>query len=1292
MTELTPQVTSELSPWLFYIATAAALLVLILLLRLIWRARKVTAVIFSRIFQVLRFKRHPATIFTGLKALLSDLDTQNDGRYNVPWSIVIGENGSGRSTLVSALANNDKAHPLLALIGRSGHKEAWQILEKGVFVDGQYAGDRKQTLKAVIEDLNTLRSERPIDSIVLTISAHSLINKSKDELHELATHLHSCLWLLQKQLEFVLPIYVVVTHTDSVSGFDTFWAQFPDHQHQMMGWSSPYALEAQFSVEWIHQGFESITRELYRLQASALSSDGDQLNWSEDTSREFVLFPERLKKLKDNLSLLLSEVFDESVYSHGGSVRGFYFTGFSKRMNEPAGLRGVVNEKIFKDINLAKPLRQRFWSRSGRLRRFQRISIWILSALFLSLGLSYLDLRVQIDNQSQAISVLDNIIKQAKRNQQADSETLLKSYEGLERPYCLSEREFFLLLKPMSKIHNSITYANIPYSWFQSEEMQRSIAFISNEAFNKLVFPSFQCWLEKKANHLAADIVTTDDTSVVSAKNDLLQYFDELQFFKSNYDAYNRIRQESLEGKEKTVLSDFYKLAYYIYQTPIPDNLLNKNSTLVSALVAVGYDKEVDLDSSFQTAIAEGIKKRSDHWYELTNTMITQGQLVFNEISTDERIKSGLSHRLDDWLAAFEPEWLGATELNNPCYEVYHPKQLLLQNLREEDKGRGIFETVSNVLASVSVEQCYQYFTHKISQLSVSPIGPLTMQNNGIVQWSEPFQQQLVDIKVLLNEEFSQSSELPIGQCPVVASVATAPIVQSLRYVKEYQVFSEEYLADNTSDSLPEKLGRQLIEQAIRQQMLKALTRPEAAHTMLESVRTLSRDYTQAINELVALVTLYNQLGFNAESTPWFKCVNSTAIAQLNELKHLYLQSTMYLPSLSSDTEGLIYQDTGDKAQVNDFLDGQQITAQRFIDWARPYYEWFESAASNSEFASYSSRYFWRNSINDYDSYTLADNSSSQLARLREFFTNDIKGLSYTNCTQQLETPVALGNDVFSDRRKHIYQDSYAQCESHAGQALLAKYKPIAQAFNQYLAGSFPFSNIGAADLKPEFWLNFSEQYMDDITQLKSDLTHFNEGRWGQVQQFIDHLYRAGTSLNALYVSKKVSPVQLEVEFRQQPLQSRGSDQIVQWQLQTPNASIRFPNGGDQLVWNSGEALSVSLEWAALSQFEPSRDASQIDMSIEQHAAIFTAQGDWALLRMAANHVDRQDTVASRLHWVFDVPVLPKANKQQAVNDLSPYQAQARMSVSLSVKDAQGKGWTPWSLAPIFPQQAPTLW
>jgi type VI secretion system protein ImpL len=263
--------------------------------------------------------------------------TRRDYRYRLPWFLLVGEERSGKTTLLTESGMNlPLGRPADQLHGvRQGLN--WFFFDRAVVLDvaGEFVlrsncetsqGRAWATLSRLLQKH---RPERPVDGVVLTIpcadllAGRGLAPDQRARVEQKAVCLYRKLWQAQKQLGMSFPVYVVVTKCDEVPGFQSFCRELPARtRDEMFGWSAPYTLETAYRPEWVGEAFQSVYRYLFQAQVELLAERGEV-----DDRDGIFLLPSEMQQLRAPLQLYLDQIFKESSFHDSFFFRGLYFTG-----------------------------------------------------------------------------------------------------------------------------------------------------------------------------------------------------------------------------------------------------------------------------------------------------------------------------------------------------------------------------------------------------------------------------------------------------------------------------------------------------------------------------------------------------------------------------------------------------------------------------------------------------------------------------------------------------------------------------------------------------------------------------------------------------------------------------------------------------------------------------------------------------------------------------------------------------------------------------------------------------
>ncbi|MBM3632699.1 MAG: hypothetical protein FJX03_03195 [Alphaproteobacteria bacterium] len=279
-------------------------------------------------------------------------------KYQLPWYLLIGASNSGKSTLMeSSGLNLPVGMPDFGIKDR--HPACrWWFYNRAVVLDvhGSLVIEEKKTAadehgwRTILNLLGRYRAKRPLDGIILTISASELYGRhqlSPENINARAKFLSHKLTAAQHLLGLRLPVYVIVTKCDFLPGFQSFCHELPiAQQHNMLGWSVPYALHSAYSPHWLDDAFTSVAEELASIQLEMFAHGVE-----EEHGDGILVLSNEFFSLKHGLKLYLDHLFKSSAYEESLMLRGIYFCGDSGQI--PSGVlmtEDLENENVENEL------------------------------------------------------------------------------------------------------------------------------------------------------------------------------------------------------------------------------------------------------------------------------------------------------------------------------------------------------------------------------------------------------------------------------------------------------------------------------------------------------------------------------------------------------------------------------------------------------------------------------------------------------------------------------------------------------------------------------------------------------------------------------------------------------------------------------------------------------------------------------------------------------------------------------------------------------------------------------
>ncbi len=259
---------------------------------------------------------------------------KGDFLYDLPWYIIIGPPGSGKTT---ALVNSGLKFPLsgpggpAAVAGVGGTRYCdWWFTEDAVMVDtaGRYttqdsdAATDKQSWFAFLDLLKKSRPRQPINGVIVAISLHDVLSLSETELAAHAKAIRSRLLELHDRLKIDFPVYALFTKGDLVAGFNEYFGNLGENaRRQVLGATFQTNDKTKNLVSVVPDEFDALIERLNREMPDRLQDEP-----APSTRVSLYGFPAQMSALKRPLHAFLNSVFEPTRYHANAILRGFYFT------------------------------------------------------------------------------------------------------------------------------------------------------------------------------------------------------------------------------------------------------------------------------------------------------------------------------------------------------------------------------------------------------------------------------------------------------------------------------------------------------------------------------------------------------------------------------------------------------------------------------------------------------------------------------------------------------------------------------------------------------------------------------------------------------------------------------------------------------------------------------------------------------------------------------------------------------------------------------------------------------
>jgi len=1195
-------------------------------------------------------------------------------RYTLPWIVMMGTSGSGKSALLDSLAldkpigkpsfSTDETQPSLLNWWFYNHGIVLDLNGKLVVDSSQMTSDESQW-KLFLNLLANYRPKRALDGVVLTIPASELIGAtalSHNAIMERAEYLYGKLWLMQRITGIRIPIYIVVTKCDLVPGFESFCKSLPTHnKRDVFGWSNDHAIESAYDPEWVEEAFSSINQSLYRTQqeiyADATIIDG----------RDGVfLFPLTLNQLKGRLKTYLNHIFKISGYHEAFFLRGLYFVGDSHFTPSQEGKEEKIaslsakqsvkvdskniyfgddlfESKIFREIGLARPISKLLLGNTTAIR-FIKIGVAI-AVILGTVALLHSNERLQTAklNLVQALNQIS--ISLEKPQEQLESDGIQKS---------VFDNQAETLLKTMTQISvNNLRSIYIPPSWVSS--IDSKIKFIMGIAYNRIILSSIFKQLNYKASQLVSIGIPIPVTDPVGDGIDPLRttefyklrnYVFYLTDLEKNADKFNGLGQT-------TSLHDIADILKYLFNYDVPTGFYENTSYYINALTHKNinlfvFEPYVDnatiklrmLFDDFQSAIFEPTQIIPGLGQLITNTNQFSG--ARNYSAYDANLLRGIYTSLQrtiDSINNSELQWL-----NIDSFSPGVQYNLVAQQMANSNFFTSI--TLGELISDINKN--FISFRQKLGGYT-SPLvdgGTIFAVEGGlaIARPSDGATSLLNNLTTFYAQSFMAEAQpksiitaIPIG---TFLLWDTLRLQQASSLINDYNDFVNAKLLSFPKLVQPifQKIGRE----SLTVNLVNYVTDAEIFSTATTAASALSPE-----DALMSQVQNYRASAAYLEQILFALSANNANVA-FSTLKSLLVSQT-YAPLETLD--GILSEDspyaikdgsfdwwTGENmaaleafgvnnlTDLNNYLELQRDRINYLArEFAEPLVNFLSQINKQGMPGNLPLVTKWAGIINELLGYAQKAPGNG-LTSLESYILGPLNEVTLATCDKYASSVsmISVEDTFFMSILINIQEKLYERCAELSGDVSFKSYTDLAAFFNANLAGRFPFTekaDTTCPDANPQDIRSYYEMLDAQSANIRTTLTKSkNLGPAGQdALAFIDQMDKVRIFFGGYLVPNSTLPTPafaFEVTFRTNQEREVRANEILNWYLTSKNTTIDMRSKSFDGLWTLGDPMKVRFRWAMNSPLQPLPPVKSGSFQVEGKSATFSYDGAWALLRL----------------------------------------------------------------------------
>lgn len=1054
------------------------------------------------------------------------MDVLRGRRYKMPWYAMVGASGSGKTALIDSI---DIGLERIDGGPSAAGEEGWWLFDGGVVVDVPGSVFLSDTgpgsdlpWRRFLHRLRRARTRRPLNGIILTLSSEDLIGLSaldREGLLERGRDLHTRLRNAQQITGLRLPIYVVVSKCDKISGFTSYWASLPGRRHsEMFGWSNPNSVDAAYRSEWISEAFSGMVVDLFRGQVAATH----ELAVGDLRGPGMVMFPTAFSALESPLQAVLSMIFQPTAYHEAFFLRGLWFTGalpppvelarnseaqrtanpgadvvptvssLAHVRPEPILMRQLLRQKIFPERAVARPLSRSWRTDTVSVRRAKVATV--AGGLVLCGGLAWSAVELRHDLKSLELAlgaVRADMDRDAPRMNGAATASTADTVEGIEtvsqrtlaaRPLQqevdgqLKLNAARALLDALASIRtNSLSVLFMPGSWFSP--VDDLVADFLSRGFEHVVIDAMEQQLTLRAETLFSEPLMTNHSAQgtpgrPASAEALLSYLKALDALDATVQRFN-----NLGGAHGT--ADLPELVRDLMDIDLPPEFNRYPDLLQAAMQRQGARRfPVHRYSGLAAERATQLV-----WMAL-NDLTEKGELA----ETLRLLANSLQHlekggqdadgatltavrdqikRVQDLLG--EPWW--AMVANGELRGEGEISKLLVQVGENAFLGPEVRDRLT-----ADIQGALRRFHSKLTAYTSSLTGPLlTAEPGGTVSVSTPVQSLGQTLTALFKASFMAPT--PVEVIPRVTGRVEWDDQRLDHAVSLWRAY-DKVLADDLP-KFPQALrprvqavmDRRLVNilvwniaHAIKPLPIETSWQGPSESLVIADVANLS----EATEPLGLLITAFNETGNVVQRDDLSDAVAGAAYDLLGRIDGLLGKDTLYLPLNSIDAwQGrqpvtAVLFNAPDDVALQQYLTYQRERAHRLTnDYAEPALAAIGMADTGRNSTNRALVQRWQRLYQDVDGY-YKRRPGSPLVQLESFIRFGLADMRVGNCIERLSAmePIQASGDYFLSRRTDILTQVMARCDAlNGGSGTLGNaYAQLADRFNSSLAGRYPFA------------------------------------------------------------------------------------------------------------------------------------------------------------------------------------------------------------------------------------------
>ena len=1299
-----------------------------------------------------------ARSFEQMKLIIEEMVGGSDPLYKTPLYLVVGGEGSGKKSILDHVGLGSPFELDMMNYKIQEMKKYWWFYDQGIILKApgssilsKESGQSNISLwRHLLSLLERYRPNRPLDGIILTIPCDELIGKNKLDLsliQERARTLYTKLLQLQTSCGISVPVYVVVTKTDAIFGFESFCREVPGESlNEIFGWSSPYGTHQTYSPDWLKDAFHQIEARLQRVSLEIYTENSTVLE-----ADGLYVFSTSFRDIQNTLSIYLSEIFKTSNLHDPMMFRGIYFTGdatipeYENMKNREKNIKNIprpdrfsneqqlrlyflkelFSNKIFLESSLARGTHRSIKHGKKTLNTAQVVLIALVMAGTIDTLFLYYGMKSKTGSLLHSLSKIETMLLEAEN-------LSLKAQTGFNKEKFESQGKFLI---DFINTYENTRFASpfIPSTWFSgaSSKIESVLAI----AFDHLVLRSLSLDLKLKAEKVIQGISPesiaeeTKSPGLSQSKQFIIlkTFVKDIEDFEKAVGKYN----DFARTKDRVYLEP---VVSYLFGTTIPkvffEHIAGQMSETLKWEEYVPIELEVfqnsvtyyfeQLMTQYIDSVFGGENYAVAKFFVLENSLDQLGGRQGTSTASISEIQQ-LESKANEVVAAIEHsdfKWLNKTKLEfNTDLEQLVGKmnnlKLLGKNFGDEFKKRTF--------------DAFIRFKRDLPDIGLNLTGSIFALEKGVsvAAPSESFQKLQKSLAELSKEPFMLKTEAKKNITPPPPGRIVTWDIKDLQHASNLITSYDQFIQNKLSNypaqlqSIVQSVSLRALQINVMNLVIKSMIMdvPPIAPsdgTPEEAIKPIMENLKLATPYITRIIPMINgdSVGNN------FMMLQSIIVNQyydtLGTLDAILEKDGIYKIKNGNfdwwEGEEMVNAKAFNASDVTDLKNRLKIQATRieFLvkEFGIPLLTILKTQGLKINQLSFPLLAKWTRILDNSAGYEKQKPDSTMLM-LENYIVEDLTPITGKNCVEKLkkEGTGTVSGDFFTASQQSISKKIYDRCYLLKMKSSIKDYTAIVDFFNSKISEKFPFSDEDSAP----------DAKVEDIQKLYKLFEHAG----GATDKIISSLPEDETSLPQIKIFLKsieeLKPIfvgfieekpilkdptyMVTVNFRANKSQEIGGSNIVDWFLSIGKNTVSSRSKEKKIAWTYGDAVMFSLKWADGGSLKPAYDSAQEGMAVEDRLAGFTVPSKWSLLKavrmFGASSGELGAGVDSEPHMLkFTVPTLIVPPTTVLSDNKNAVQGKpgetAKVYLRLEIATSQKVGGETIAL-PTFPSKAPAL-